>query len=122
MDDLLGSMSTEELQEWRVFDAIEPIGQARSDYQTAYLAYMMAATSPRAKNAKRPRLKDFVIDWWDPKRARKPASPMTMLAFAAALTEARGGTVGPEVQEALNNGDRTGPDDGGPGAGFERLQ
>ena len=110
-------MSTEELREWEVFDAIEPIGQARSDYQTAYLAYMMAATSPRAKNAKRPRLKDFTIDWWDPKRSRKPASPTAMLQFAAALTAAKGGTVDPIVQEAIANGDRTGPDDGGPGPG-----
>lgn len=105
-----------ELLEWRVFDSIEPIGLARSDYHTAILAYMIAASN-RGKRGRKPKLKDFIVDWW---KSRATAEPAEMLAMAAELTRAMGGTVAPTVQEAID-AERNRPDDGDPRARFERL-
>lgn len=119
----MGSISLEELREWEVFDAIEPIGGARADFHTAYLAYMAAATAPRKRGDKRPQMKDFRIDWWRKKAGG--ATPEAMANFAMAVTAGMGGEITPEAATAirgLSNGHEPGPDDGGPGAGHISLQ
>lgn len=79
---------------------MEPIGGARSDFQTALLALVVASSAPRKKGSRQPKFKDYVPEFW--KRRGRDADPRSMLAFAEAFTRGVGGTVGENVREALS--------------------
>jgi len=50
-------MSSEEVSEWRAYEAIEPFGERRADYRTASLCLVVALAS----GAKNVELEDFLL-------------------------------------------------------------
>lgn len=57
-----------EFAEWEAYERVNgPIGQTRDDRLTEYLALVIATTAPRRR---RPRAKDFSIDWDRPPKPK----------------------------------------------------
>lgn len=106
-------MTAKEFAEWQAFFSAEPFTARRLDYAAALIAATVANANRKPKTKARP-VKDFVVDWW--KEPRPEASPSSMMAFAAELTRAMGGTVGPDVQAVIDR-ERSREADGGPGPG-----
>jgi hypothetical protein len=61
VDELLHRMSAKEINEWRAFDLINPIGGKRIDYNFAHLIFMLYTMLCGNKN--KVILEDFVLDF-----------------------------------------------------------
>jgi hypothetical protein len=85
--ELLDRTDARELAEWMAFDAVEPVGDARTDYQAAMQALVVA----RAAGSTRSRLRHFLPDWWGESDDRKPQTQdemqRAMLRFAATFED-----------------------------------
>jgi len=68
-------MSSREMSEWQVYEAIEPFGERRADYRAASLCHIIAV----ANGAKNVELKDFLLS-----NGEEPGEP-DALGFAFAM-------------------------------------
>lgn len=73
-------MSYAEFVEWQAFAAHEPIGDDRADLRSALLLNLLANVH-KGKNARKPKLTDFITDFWNERRG-----PRALAAKFRALT------------------------------------
>jgi hypothetical protein len=95
VDELLSRISSRELTEWRSFSSKEPIGDARSDFQTALLAALIANGSRDPSKKPEPFSPlDFVVDFWREPEDEAESAPNWQgnLSIAEVITVALGGT------------------------------
>ena len=71
-------MSSEEVGEWRAYEAIEPFGERRADYRAA----SVCLTTALANGAKNVELEDFLLSRQDPVATPRP---LNVRGFAHAL-------------------------------------
>lgn len=77
---MLRHMTSRDIVEWMGFDYIDPIGAQRADMQAALVAYTVAAVAPKAKNAKKLKLSDFMLKFEPPKKKSRTQTPLEMRA------------------------------------------
>lgn len=71
MEELQGRMSQAEYLRWIAFADHEPIGAERGDVRAA-MQMMLTVAVNRKKGSKKPKLSQFMPDWWDEKK--RPAA------------------------------------------------
>lgn len=87
VEELEARLSHAEYVGWRAFAEHEPIGAARDDLHTA-MNMLLLATVNKGKRGKKPKLEDFLIDYWsDRKRPEAIARKFRALTEMAAHAE-----------------------------------
>lgn len=70
LEECRAKIDAKEFHEWRLYDAIRPIGPNREDWQTARITQSIVAML-RSSKSRAPRISDFVPDWWKQKTTRE---------------------------------------------------
>lgn len=60
-DHLLYALTARQWQDWVEFASVEPIGEERADYRTAFASAGLAACWSEGV-----KVKNFKVDWWEP--------------------------------------------------------
>lgn len=91
VDELQGRMSHAEYLEWQAYDKNEPIGPARGDFQNALLMTLLA-TIHKSKGKRKPKITDFLPDWWEDRK--RPAALAAKFRAITARTNNRANNSG----------------------------
>lgn len=79
-------MSWQEFLEWIEYDALEPIGPPRGDWQAASIcAAIMNGVAITARSRKRFRVKDFLLTWGGGSSTTKPKQTWQEQKFIARM-------------------------------------
>lgn len=75
-DMLLQALTSRQWRDWIEFTSVEPIGGDREDYRTAFATAGLAACW-----VEKPKVTDYLIDWWKPAAAKLPLDERLKFAF-----------------------------------------